>query len=179
MGRDQTCELLCETEPIPTEDAKFINQCITDGYAMNWVIDGLPAAHEDRDEHTQELYYNIGFSLGYTNNGQPALNNHYKISIYYHDRPDGKRRVVGVVVHPISKDTKLDAQGKPDCSPENLAFYLKEDGKSKVVYTYDVEWLVSIIGDFLSYVWFGSFILLLLAFGNCMGHSLGHVSSYP
>ncbi|CDH55046.1 endosomal p24a protein [Lichtheimia corymbifera JMRC:FSU:9682] len=143
MGKDQTCELLCETEPIPTEDAKFINQCITDGYAMNWVIDGLPAAHEDRDEHTQELYYNIGFSLGYTNNGQPALNNHYKISIYYHDRPDGKRRVVGVVVHPISKDTKLDAQGKPDCSPENLAFYLKEDGKSKVVYTYDVEWLPS------------------------------------
>ncbi|KAI7880709.1 hypothetical protein K492DRAFT_146936 [Lichtheimia hyalospora FSU 10163] len=143
MASDRDCELLCETEPIPKEDAQFINQCITDGYAMNWVIDGLPAAHEDRDEHTQELYYNIGFSLGYTNNGQPALNNHYKISIYYHDRSDGKRRVVGVVVHPISKDTKLNAQGKPECNPENLAFYLKEDGKSKVIYTYDVEWLPS------------------------------------
>lgn len=143
MAKDEKCKLLCQTEPIKKEDAQFINELIANDYAINWVIDGLPAAHEEKDPHTDESYYNIGFSLGYMDEGVPALNNHYQIRIHYHDRPDGKLRVVGVVVYPASKDYKLDKDNTPDCSPEALAFHLKEDGKSSVIYTYSVSWVVS------------------------------------
>lgn len=143
MGQNEECKLLCQTEAIPKEDAEFINQCIAQDYAINWVVDGLPAAHVEKDEHTQEEYYNIGFALGFANGGKAALNNHYKIVAYYHERSDNTRRVVGVVVHPASKDTKLKPDGTADCKKENLAFYLKGDGTDKVVYTYDIEWVVS------------------------------------
>ncbi|CDS12671.1 hypothetical protein LRAMOSA04857 [Lichtheimia ramosa] len=143
MGQNEECKLLCQTEAIPKEDAEFINQCIAQDYAINWVVDGLPAAHVEKDEHTQEEYYNIGFALGFANGGKAALNNHYKIVAYYHERSDNTRRVVGVVVHPASKDTKLKPDGTADCKKENLAFYLKGDGTDKVVYTYDIEWVAS------------------------------------
>ncbi|KAI7885291.1 hypothetical protein K492DRAFT_141962 [Lichtheimia hyalospora FSU 10163] len=143
MGNDEDCKLLCQTEAIPKEDAEFINQCIADDYAINWVVDGLPAAHVEEDEHTGEEYYNIGFSLGFANGGKAALNNHYKIVAYYHERSDNTRRVVGVVVHPASKDTKLKSDGTADCKKENLAFYLKADGTDKVIYTYDIQWVAS------------------------------------
>ncbi|KAI9318521.1 hypothetical protein BX666DRAFT_2152905 [Dichotomocladium elegans] len=143
MGKDETCKLLCETDEIPKEHVAFINERIADDYAINWVIDGLPAAHEDRDEHTNEIYYNIGFSLGYTSGDRILLNNYYKINIYYHQRPDDKRRVVGVVVHAASKDIKLDQNNKPICKREDYAFQLKSEGKQKVVYAYDVTWVPS------------------------------------
>lgn len=52
MGQNEECKLLCQTEAIPKEDAEFINQCIAQDYAINWVVDGLPAAHVEKDEHT-------------------------------------------------------------------------------------------------------------------------------
>ena len=154
MARNESCKLLCQTEEIPAEDAQFVNQLIADDYGINWVVDGLPAARENTDEHTGEKYYNIGFSLGYNSNDKPLLNNHYDINIYFHDRPDGHRRVVGVVVFPISKDTKLDKDNKPLCEKKDLAFHLKEDGKSKVTYTYSVTWLVCIYSLFSFYLFF-------------------------
>ncbi|KAI9317096.1 hypothetical protein BX666DRAFT_1857790 [Dichotomocladium elegans] len=142
LGEDEKCKLLCQTDAIPAEHAAFINKCIADDYAMNWMIDGLPAAHEEQDDHTGEIFYNLGFDLGFMAGDKPALNNHYSISIYYHVQ-SGMSRVVGVVVHPSSKDTKLGADNKPICLKEDRLFTLKEDGKQRVVYTYDVKWILS------------------------------------
>ncbi|CAO3633890.1 unnamed protein product [Cunninghamella blakesleeana] len=148
MGVDKKCSLLCRTDPIKPEDAKFINERITENYAMNWVIDGLPAAHEVTDStdesgegHVQKKYYRIGFPLGFSEGG-PDLNNHYRIIIRYHETPNGKFRVVGVVVVPISKDYQLSEKDEntPICDPERGSFRLKEDGTSRVLYTYDVMW---------------------------------------
>lgn len=149
MAQNQTCKLLCVSDPIPKDDVEFINQAIEDDYALNWVVDGLPAAHENRDEHTDELYYNIGFNLGFMDNGRAALNNHYEIYIYYHDRPDGKYRVVGVIVYPASKDFKVE-NGKPVCDTKAYSFHLSEKGGDKVVYTYSVNWVVRMIPHSLS-----------------------------
>lgn len=41
-------------------------------------------------------------------NGESILNNHYEICIDYHERQDGKNRVVGVVAVPYSRDTKVN-----------------------------------------------------------------------
>ncbi|ORY95586.1 hypothetical protein BCR43DRAFT_515700 [Syncephalastrum racemosum] len=142
MAQNDTCKLLCVSDPIPKDDVEFINQAIEEDYALNWVVDGLPAAHENRDEHTDELYYNIGFNLGFMDNGKAALNNHYEIYIYYHDRPDGKYRVVGVIVYPASKDFKVE-NGKPICDTKAYQFHLSEKGGDRVVYTYSVNWVPS------------------------------------
>ena len=43
LRENGTCRILCTTN-VPPEDAKFINDRIKEDYALNWLIDGLPAA---------------------------------------------------------------------------------------------------------------------------------------
>ncbi|KAG0175312.1 hypothetical protein DFQ28_001841 [Apophysomyces sp. BC1034] len=141
MQKKEECKLLCISEPVKKENVQFINQCVADGYAQNWVVDGLPAAHLTVDSSKKEEDYNIGFQIGYKMDGITALHNHFKIKVEYHDRPGNKFRVVGVVIRAISKDTKVNAKNEPLCKADDKAFQLGEN--DKVVYTYDVEWEAS------------------------------------
>ncbi|KAI8099406.1 uncharacterized protein BX664DRAFT_321174 [Halteromyces radiatus] len=145
MGEEtSSCKLLCVTEPIPKEDAQFINERIADDYGVNGVVDGLPIAYEVTDEHTSENFYRIGFELGTMADTKPALNNHFVIDIRYHKRGENKNRVVGVLVYPYSRDHEISADGKSaKCSTEDVAFHLKEDGTDRVAYTYQVIWTPS------------------------------------
>lgn len=144
MQKDESCKLLCESDMIPKQDARFINDRILEGYAFNWNVDGLPAANVQVDPQTGENYYNIGFKLGsVVNSNVPLLNNHYDIVIHYHVTSKSLSRVVGVSVDPSSKDITTTSDVKK-CNDEDLkAFHLAEDGKSKVIYTYSVRWIVS------------------------------------
>ncbi|CAO3692256.1 unnamed protein product [Rhizopus stolonifer] len=132
MREDESCKVLCETDVIPAEDAKFINKAVLDGYALNWVVDGLPAATVDIDHETNDKYYSIGFRLGSTASNRAYLNNHYQIDIHYHTTTRGLNRVVGVIVTPYSRNSV--------CSETVERLQLQEDGKSKVTYTYSVTW---------------------------------------
>ena len=81
LGDNTTCKLLCRTE-VPPEDAKFINERILEDYALNWLVDGLPAAEMKQDSKTQEIFFDMGFNLGNDEGDyaeMPALNNHYDI----------------------------------------------------------------------------------------------------
>lgn len=76
-----TCKVLC-TEQIPPEDGKFINDRIREDYAINWLVDGLPAAEMKEDKKTGEIFFDMGFNLGYDEGEfkeMPALHNHYDI----------------------------------------------------------------------------------------------------
>lgn len=82
--KEESCKLLCKAT-IPGEDAKFINERIKEDYAINWLVDGLPAAEEKIDRRTNETFYDVGFNLG-EDEGElyqeiPALNNHYDIYV--------------------------------------------------------------------------------------------------
>ncbi|CAO3578422.1 unnamed protein product [Absidia cylindrospora] len=145
MGQESKCNVLCVTDKIPTEDAQFINERIADDYGINGVVDGLPVAYEVVDKNTGENFYRIGYGLGTSVGQQPALNNHIVINIRYHKRPDGKNRVVGVLVFPSSKDRKLSQDGSSaTCDDEHdETFHLKEDGNTRIAYTYDVVWTPS------------------------------------
>ena len=86
MLRDNaTCQLLCRTS-VPPEDAKFINERIREDYALNWLVDGLPAAEMKVDVKTGELFFDMGFNLG-DDEGEfsemPALNNHYDVVLQF------------------------------------------------------------------------------------------------
>ena len=83
LGNNGTCQTLCRTI-VPPEDAKFINDRIREDYALNWLIDGLPAAEMKMDVKSGEIFYDIGFNLGNDEEEfaeKPILNNHYDIHI--------------------------------------------------------------------------------------------------
>jgi transmembrane 9 superfamily member 2/4 len=92
MMEDSNCNFLCQaTIPGPEDggdvgDGAFINELIREGYNMNWLIDGLPAARSRLDTQSGESFYSVGFELGSfdEDSGYPVLNNHYDIIVEYH-----------------------------------------------------------------------------------------------
>ncbi|KAF9820295.1 hypothetical protein IEO21_01509 [Rhodonia placenta] len=135
-----TCKTLCTTT-IPPEDAKFINERIKEDYALNWLVDGLPAAEMKVDLKTGDLFFDMGFNLGndeaeYAET--PALNNHYEIVLRYHTPKPGVHRIVGVLVWPTSRGGSQDPSA--DCSTSDTPLILREDQPNLVRYTYRVMW---------------------------------------
>jgi transmembrane 9 superfamily protein 2/4 len=110
---------------------------------MNWVVDGLPAAHITPDERTNKEYYSIGFALGSSQASVKELNNHYNIEISIHHRDDGKYRVVGVIVSPTSRRQRVGQDG--EAVVEGGPMILRPN--DRVVYTYSVNWVVRAIEE--------------------------------
>lgn len=116
MLQNVTCAHLCTTSLSPTS-TDFLSSRIRDSYALNWLVDGLPAAEMRADDKTGAIFYSMGFALGSAKPIAPAVaggendvedkdwrievNNHYDIYLEYHSRDGGIHdRVVGVVVWP-------------------------------------------------------------------------------
>ena len=119
LQENATCRTLCR-EQVPAEDAKFVNDRIREDYALNWLVDGLPAAEMKMDVKTGDLFYDMGFNLGNDEDEfieTPALNNHYDVLLKsaciaispnvvlislsrYHEPRPGVYRIVGVLVWP-------------------------------------------------------------------------------
>ena len=104
LEQNGTCRHLC-TADIPAEDAKFVNDRIREDYALNWLIDGLPAAEMKVDLKTNDTFFDMGFNLGNDEEerfiDKPALNNHYDIVLRYHHPTADDYRIVGVLVWPL------------------------------------------------------------------------------
>ena len=126
MKNSTECQTLCTSE-IPPENAKFLNNRIREDYALNWLIDGLPAGEKKYDQRNGDVFFDMGFNLG-KDDGQfelePALNNHYEIVLKYvclfvsteviplliiivlsyHSPEPDTYRIVGVLVWPSRYD---------------------------------------------------------------------------
>lgn len=151
MKRNDACHVLCSSTYNPA-DAYFISRRISFDLMQNWLIDGLPAAHQVTQDSGNEVVYIPGFPLGYMSGDEehPSyyFNNHYNIEIEYHSSKAGKFRVVGVTVTPESKDYKdAPTQEGFDCgaSYDALAFPSEPKGHDdiKVTFTYSVSWIES------------------------------------
>lgn len=125
LQSNATCRTLCTVPDVSGEEAKFINDRIREDYALNWLVDGLPAAEMKTDTRTGDYFFDMGFNLG-DNEGAfsstPALNNHYEIVlryrfyesslifnltrpiVRYHKSAPSTYRVVGVLVWPARFD---------------------------------------------------------------------------
>jgi transmembrane 9 superfamily protein 2/4 len=143
MMENVPCKQLCT--PIPKEDAEFMVERVKENYAINWLIDGLPAARKRKDERSEgseQEFYGIGFELGYMKDTSAHINNHYHIQIMYHTREEDNYRVVGVLVYPQSLNNQL-ANGQVSCTGGgNGGQEFKFDGKDTITYTYSVAWEV-------------------------------------
>ncbi|KAJ5730652.1 uncharacterized protein N7483_005160 [Penicillium malachiteum] len=147
MGQDETCKSICGETKFDSRSAKFVNRRISQGYNINWLVDGLPAAQLNKDENTNTQFYSPGFSLGdLDESGQAVLNNHFNILIDYHRvgyaGGKDKLRVVGVLVQPESHpDSRVLDDGSVDCGNKGI-LTLNEDGEGEtaVTWTYSVYW---------------------------------------
>lgn len=145
MAQNETCKPICGEVKFDPRSAKFTNRRIAQGYNINWLVDGLPAAQLNYDANTQTKFYNPGFSLGdLDENGVSLLNNHFEIVIDYHRVGFGNKdkfRVVGVLVQPESrKDSRVLGDGKAECGTPGQVLTLDEDGETPVTWTYSVYW---------------------------------------
>ncbi|KAJ5651666.1 hypothetical protein N7507_009092 [Penicillium longicatenatum] len=147
MAQDEECKAICGEVKFDARSAKFVNRRISQGYNINWLVDGLPGAQLNMDENTQTQFYSPGFALGdLDENGQAVLNNHYNILIDYHRVGYGgkdKLRVVGVLVQPESRaDSRLLDDGTAHCGTKGALVTLNEDGEGEtpVTWTYSVQW---------------------------------------
>lgn len=145
MGVNETCKAVCNEVTFDSRGAKFTNRRIMQGYNINWLVDGLPAAQRNVETVTQSEFYSPGFALGIANdNGVPNLNNHYDILVDFHRVGFGSKdkfRVVGVLVQPESRSgsSALD-DGTAQCSTGDGPIVLSEDEDTSVTYTYSVYW---------------------------------------
>jgi transmembrane 9 superfamily protein 2/4 len=143
---NNTCKLLCLVSDVNGKEAKFINDRIREDYALNWLVDGLPAAEMKIDLRTNDTFFDMGFNLG-NNEGVhqnlPALNNHYEIVLKYHRPSPDAYRIVGVLVWPASIGGEQDSTPHCDITvPKPLV--LSEDRSQAVRYTYRITWSVSV-----------------------------------
>ncbi|RAL66958.1 hypothetical protein DID88_007740 [Monilinia fructigena] len=109
------------------------------GFALNWLVDGLPAGQLIEDEITQTRFYSQGFALGSSDQKDMHLNNHYDIFIDYHEVSTGQMRVVGVIVQPSSRTLNQKA-GNSECGAGGPKVVLSESGETAVTYSYSVWW---------------------------------------
>ncbi|TRX88213.1 hypothetical protein FHL15_010902 [Xylaria flabelliformis] len=147
MAQNDTCIKLCSAQ-YDTESAHFVNGRIQKGFALNWLVDGLPAGQNLYDELTGTSFYSPGFALGQISAADPEgptyFNNHYDIVVEYHKvrGQENQLRVVGAIVEPSSK-AYPSAEGNLDCmSDEIKPVVLSEDVDriTDVTFSYSVSW---------------------------------------
>ncbi|WEW62026.1 Transmembrane 9 super member 2 [Emydomyces testavorans] len=150
MAKNETCKMLCPEVVFDPKSSKFVNEKIWDGYNVNLLIDGLPAAQLSTDQQTEEEFYSPGFFLGTVDeDGQRILNNHYDIHIEYHRvaalGKNKQYRVVGVLVNPSSQQPSKVLEGgkKAECSANGPSVILSEEQDTTVAWTYSVIWTES------------------------------------
>lgn len=145
MAKNETCKAVCDEVVFDARSAKFTNRRIAQGYYINWLVDGLPAAQSIIERFTGERFYNPGFTLGtISDEAELELNNHFDIFIDYHPvwlSSTKKYRVIGVLVQPESRATsKVLDNGVVDCGENGPPLVLNEEAGTTVTWTYSVYW---------------------------------------
>ncbi|KAH7312839.1 hypothetical protein BKA65DRAFT_516760 [Rhexocercosporidium sp. MPI-PUGE-AT-0058] len=147
MAKNETCKKLCSTK-YDKSSTHFVNRRIAQGFALNWLVDGLPAGQLIEDEVTNTKFYSQGFALGSADAKNLALNNHYDILIDYHETSTGQYRVVGVIVQPDSRESQQSGNGQGvkqagHCGIGGAKMVLNEGAETEVMFTYSVYWIPS------------------------------------
>lgn len=137
---EEVCKPLCTTD-VPAEDAGFINARIRENYAVEWLIDGLPAASAMFDTSTKSPFDTPGFALGksllekedHTYDPINYYNNYYEIYIDYHQLDSEDYRIVGVEVVPQSAHKECDFS-------QPLILSEQPGSTNKIDFRYSVRW---------------------------------------
>jgi transmembrane 9 superfamily protein 2/4 len=150
MKTNMSCHVLCKRK-LTDARRNIFRRRIDRGYAVNWIIDNLPAqtkyVRTDVTGH-QDFIYRNGFPVGLLKKGKYFVHNHVRITLKYHANPDDYKgyRIVGFIVEPHSIMQSIRDEGSNGHSatcrggPKDR-FDLDEH--DEIWYTYDVLWTYS------------------------------------
>lgn len=146
MLKDIKCKLLCHNPetPMTWEEsmAKDVISKIEHEYFVHLLVDNLPCATRVVNQDSENIQYEHGYRLGFLHNQNVALNNHLKIILHYHSEDSKNYRVVRFEVETRSvahEDIKFN-EDTCEFSDNARPQYISRVGKSKLFFTYSVEW---------------------------------------
>ncbi|GAU95260.1 hypothetical protein RvY_06906 [Ramazzottius varieornatus] len=159
MGQTEPCKILCKSDEktdtpvsavLTAEEGKTIAERIREQYYVHLLVDNLPCATKFLMLDSGDAQYEPGYRLGYVKDGKIYLNNHLKLLLKYHlvDEDQKHRRVVGCEVEAASVSLGDYQMTKPEenkctLSPKSAPLLINENGPTKVIFTYAVEWQAS------------------------------------
>jgi len=146
MAENVKCTLLCHKPGEPMHwtqaDSQIVSDRIQHHYRVHLLVDNLPAATLVKTSDTGDVQYEHGYRLGNVVGDKSFINNHLKLTLFYHNPTPEVYRVVGFRVEAKSihsDDLKFEQQG---CSFPAKPRAQLVDGKSGTLlyFTYEVEW---------------------------------------
>jgi transmembrane 9 superfamily protein 2/4 len=147
MKKDETCRSLCSATKNPvksvnTEESAQLRRRISEDYHVHLLIDNLPCATKYQVPETNEVFFDHGYKLGWTENDKIYVNNHLQILLKYHEPQPNVFRVVGFEVQPKSiASNKFTFSGDSKCSfADNSEPQEVTDGSNDIAWTYSIKW---------------------------------------
>lgn len=146
MGEDIGCTLLCHDKEGPinwtAEDSATVIDRIQHEYFVHLLVDNLPAATPVLNTETNELQYEHGYRLGNVMGDKSLINNHLKLTLFYHKiQIENQFRVVGFHVEAKSVQVEdLKINGKECQFQSNARPQIVEKTGTKLFFTYEVKW---------------------------------------
>jgi len=141
-NEDEFCKILCYNT-FNEKTVALIKKLIRRRYFTNWIVDKLPAGlllYNKESKQTSIKYFN-GIPLGYHENGDFYIYNHYQFYILLNKNEDDRFNVVGFNIMPISIKHNKDVPicGKDEKSnSKNLEKEPQPLVEGKILFTYDV-----------------------------------------
>ena len=141
-NEDEFCKILCYNT-FNEKTVALIKKLIRRRYFTNWIVDKLPAGlllYNKESKQTSIKYFN-DIPLGYHENGDFYIYNHYQFYILLNKNEDDRFNVVGFNIMPISikhnKDVPICAKDEKSNS-KNLEQEPQPLVEGKILFTYDV-----------------------------------------
>lgn len=154
MKTNVKCQVLCPPKVYKKEDSEKFVEKIQEHYFVDWVVDNLPVLYRESNDKIDGNFQR-GFPLGDVDaSGKYFLYNHVKIILYTHrdvEEVEERWRIVGFEVLPSSvkhqyEKDPVGGEKLNSCAEEAMSNvqFLNVDGEdTKVVFTYDVEYIDS------------------------------------
>lgn len=161
MRDPKMCKILCRAVP-NAKETKDLKEKIADEYRVNMILDNLPVVVPlRRSEQDATPVYQLGFHVGlkghYAGSKEEKyfIHNHLSFSVKYHrDAETDLARIVGFEVKPFSVKHEYEGTWNENtrlttCDPHSKHTVVNSNSpqeveeKKEIIFTYDVEFLVS------------------------------------
>uniref|UniRef100_A0A914E0N1 Transmembrane 9 superfamily member n=1 Tax=Acrobeloides nanus TaxID=290746 RepID=A0A914E0N1_9BILA len=145
MKIDSKCKGLCheqKTKRLDAAETDRLRKRIVEDYHVHLLVDNLPCATRYVVPETNEVFFDHGYKLGWTEGDKVFVNNHLEILLKYHEPQPGVYRVVGFEVQPksISRDKFTFKEGLNDCTIGGEESQEVRAGENEIAWTYSVKW---------------------------------------
>ncbi|CAL8089834.1 unnamed protein product [Calicophoron daubneyi] len=149
MAKDDACVVLCKQTGLSKSQVSTFRSFIADDYSVHLDIDNLIGATKHELDGGKGTRYSFGYKLGVAVNGVHYINNHLRFNLQYHTGDNGKYRLVGFEVEPMSiSEGYLPATDscQPPATPIPIAHWKIINDQTKTIhFTYEVVWKPSTV----------------------------------